>query len=76
MSTNEKVRKIIEKQLIVPEGSVEDDSKLVDDLGADSLDLLELVMEIEDGFDLIIPDEDVEDISTVKEVIVYIESKV
>jgi len=54
---------------------VDDSASFVDDLGADSLDIVELVMAFEEAFDIDIPDEDAEKLSTVKEAIVYIEGK-
>ena len=56
-------------------GEVKEDSSFVDDLGADSLDIVELVMAFEEAFDLDIPDEDAEKIQTVKDAVDYIESK-
>ena len=69
----EKVRRIICDQLDVEEDSVTMNSVLTDDLSADSLDLVELVMAFEDEFDLDIPDEDVENVKTVGDIVKYIE---
>ncbi|MFM6188768.1 MAG: acyl carrier protein [Planktothrix sp.] len=71
----EKVKKIIVEQLGVEEANVKPEASLIDDLGADSLDTVELVMAFEEEFDTEIPDEDAENIKTVKDVIDYIESK-
>lgn len=68
----EKVRKIICEQLDVSEEDVVIDASFVDDLGADSLDQVELIMAMEEEFDLSIPDEDAEKITTVKHAVEYI----
>jgi acyl carrier protein len=59
----------------VDESQVDNTASFVDDLGADSLDIVELVMAFEEAFDIDIPDEDAEKITTVKEAIEYIENK-
>ncbi|MFC4766041.1 acyl carrier protein [Effusibacillus consociatus] len=74
MSVFESVKKIIVDRLGVDESAVTMEASFKDDLGADSLDVVELVMELEDEFDLEISDEDAEKISTVGEVVKYIES--
>jgi len=74
-AVDEKVKQIIVEQLGVDEGEVTTNASFVDDLGADSLDIVELVMAFEEAFDLDIPDEDAEKIATVKNAIDYIESK-
>jgi len=68
----EKVRKIICEQLDVPEEDVVPAATFVDDLGADSLDQVELIMAMEEEFDLSIPDEDAETITTVQNAIDYV----
>ncbi|MBS1835756.1 MAG: acyl carrier protein [Acidobacteria bacterium] len=75
MSVSEKVKQIIVEQLGVDEGQVDSTASFVDDLGADSLDIVELVMAFEEAFDLDIPDEEAEKIRTVKDAIDYIEAK-
>jgi acyl carrier protein len=75
MSIEQKVKQIIVEQLGVDEAQVDDSASFVDDLGADSLDIVELVMAFEEQFDIDIPDEDAEKISTVKEAIDYIAAK-
>ncbi len=75
MSVREKVKEIIVEQLGVDENQVDDSASFVDDLGADSLDIVELVMAFEEAFDLEIPDEDAEKITTVKDAVEYIEKK-
>ncbi|MDB9813272.1 acyl carrier protein [Gammaproteobacteria bacterium] len=74
MSIEERVRKIVCEQLGVSDEEVNDDSSFVDDLGADSLDTVELVMALEEEFDLEIADEEAEQISTVQEAVNYINS--
>jgi acyl carrier protein len=69
----EKVKQIISEQLGVDEGEVTASASFVDDLGADSLDQVELVMALEENFNLEIPDEDAEKIRTVQDAIDYIE---
>lgn len=74
MSTiEERVRKIVVEQLGVKEEELSNDAKFVEDLGADSLDTVELVMALEEEFETEIPDEKAESITTVKEAIDYIE---
>jgi len=75
MSVAERVKQIIIEQLGVDENQVDPSASFVDDLGADSLDIVELVMAFEEAFDLDIPDEDAEKIKTVKDAIDYIEAK-
>jgi len=70
-----KIKGIIADRLNVDEAAVTMEASFKDDLGADSLDLVELVMELEDEFDLEIADEDAEKIATVGDVIKYIESR-
>ena len=68
----EKVKQIIVEQLGVDESQVENSASFVDDLGADSLDIVELVMAFEEAFDIEIPDEDAEKIRTVQDAVDYI----
>ncbi len=72
MSVEDRVRKIVCEQLGVSNEEVNKDSSFVDDLGADSLDTVELVMALEEEFDLEIADEEAEKISTVDEAVNYI----
>ena len=74
MSVEDRVKKIVSDQLGVSMDEVQNDSSFVDDLGADSLDTVELVMALEEEFDLEIADEDAEKISTVNEAVDYIHS--
>ncbi|EPD52824.1 MULTISPECIES: acyl carrier protein [Paenisporosarcina] len=71
----ERVTKVIVDRLGVDESEVKMEASFRDDLGADSLDVVELVMELEDEFDMEISDEDAEQISTVGNAVTYIESK-
>ena len=72
MALEDQVKEIIVEQLGVDEADVKLESHFVDDLGADSLDTVELVMKLEEDFDIEIPDEDAEKIQTVKDAIDYI----
>ena len=75
MSVEEKVKEIIVDQLGVDEKQVNSEASFIDDLGADSLDTVELVMALEEEFDIEIPDEDAEKISTVQNAIDYIKNQ-
>jgi|YelNatPaOPRAMG01_1025707.scaffolds.fasta_scaffold04309_6 acyl carrier protein len=70
-----RVKEIIAEQLMVDPEEITEESTFVDDLGADSLDRVELIMEFEEEFGIEIPDEDAEKISTVGEAIAYIERR-
>ena len=72
----EKVKAIIVEQLGVVESSVEMEASFIDDLGADSLDIVELVMALEEEFDIEIPDADAEKVVTVGDVVEYIKDNV
>ena len=74
-SIEEKVKEIIVERLGVNEEDVTPEASFIDDLGADSLDTVELVMAFEDGFGIEIPDEDAERITTVKDAVKYITEK-
>ena len=71
-SVDERVKQIIVEQLGVDEAEATPDASFVDDLGADSLDTVELVMAFEEAFEIEIPDEDAEKIRTVKDAVDYI----
>jgi len=75
MDIADRVKELVVEQLGVDAEEVTDDASFVDDLGADSLDIVELVMAFEEEFDLEIPDEDAEKIQTVANAIEYIKSK-
>jgi acyl carrier protein len=76
MAVADKVREIIIEQLSVEAEQVTSEASFTDDLGADSLDIVELVMAFEEEFDIEIPDEDAEKIGRVKDAVSYIESQV
>jgi acyl carrier protein len=76
MDVFEKLRDIIVDQLSVTPEQVTPEAKFQDDLGADSLDVVELIMKIEEEFDIKIPDEDAGKIQTVGDAVKYIEAKV
>ncbi len=75
MSVQPRVKKIIEEQLGVEPDRVKPEASFIDDLGADSLDIVELVMAMEEEFDIEIPDEEAEKLKTVQDVMKYLESK-
>lgn len=77
MSTNyfEEIKKIVVDQLTVSEDQVTPEASFIEDLGADSLDTVELVMTLEEHFGITIPDEDAEKLRTVKDAVDYIGSK-
>lgn len=68
----ERVKKVIEEQLMVDASEITDEATFIDDLGADSLDVVEMIMELEDEFGIEITDEDAEKLTTVGEAIEYI----
>jgi len=71
----EQVKKVVIEQLGVSEGEIKKESSFVDDLGADSLDTVELVMALEESFKTEIPDEDAEKIKTIGDTVTYIMSQ-
>jgi acyl carrier protein len=75
MTVAEKVREMIVEQLGVNESEVVPEAKFIDDLGADSLDIVELIMALEDAYGIEIPDEDAEKMETVGDAIKYIEQR-
>lgn len=74
-SIEEKVKNIIVEQLGVSEEQVKPEAKFIEDLGADSLDTVELVMAFEEEFDITVPDEDAEKLMSVGDVFSYIEQQ-
>jgi acyl carrier protein len=76
MANADKVRDIIEKELGVEREKLTDNASFIEDLGADSLDIVELVMEFEKEFNIDIPDEDAEKLRTVGEAVSYLDGKV
>jgi len=75
MALLEGIKEVVVEQLSVNPDEVKEDAKFVEDLGADSLDVVELVMALEEKFDIEIPDDEAEKIQTVADVVAYIESK-
>ncbi|MGQ9736578.1 MAG: acyl carrier protein [Armatimonadota bacterium] len=75
MSTFERTKKVIVDKLEVDEGEVTPQASFVEDLGADSLDVVELIMALEEEFNIEIPDDDAEGIRTVQDAVDYIEQK-
>jgi acyl carrier protein len=75
MAPLEDIKEVVVEQLSVNPDEVKEDAKFVEDLGADSLDVVELVMALEEKFDIEIPDDEAEKIQTVADVVAYIESK-
>ena len=71
-SVEERVKKIVVEQLGVKDEEVKEDASFVDDLGADSLDTVELVMALEEEFETEIPDEEAENITTVQQAVDYV----
>ena len=69
----EKVKAILSEQFDVEEDTITVDTKIADDLGADSLDVVDLLMSIEDEFEIEVPDDEIENIKTVGELVAYIE---
>ena len=76
MDIFEQVKKILCDQLDLEEEQVNEDSEVIDDLGADSLDIVDLVMTLEEEFATEIPDEDIENLKTVGDIVKYIEDRV
>jgi len=75
MALIDDIKEVVVEQLGVNADEVKEDAKFVEDLGADSLDVVELVMALEEKFDIEIPDDEAEKIATLKDVVDYIESK-
>lgn len=73
MSVFEKLQEIIAEQLEIEASEIEYASNIIDDLGADSLDIVDLVMSVEDEFGIEVPDEVLENMSTVEDMVKYIE---
>ncbi len=74
MALIDEVKEVVAEQLNVNVDEIKEESKFVEDLGADSLDVVELIMELEEKFDIEIPDSEAENIATVGDAIKYIES--
>ena len=71
--TLDKIKKILSEQFEVPADSITEETSMVDDLGADSLDVVELIMSVEDEFGLSVSDEDAVELTTVGKIVEYIE---
>jgi acyl carrier protein len=74
-NTLNRLKKVVAEQLDVSEEEITAEASFVEDLGADSLDMVELVMAFEEAFDIEIPDEDAEKIQTVQDAVTYLEDK-
>lgn len=70
----DKVVEIIANQLQIDEDTIDENTKIMDDLGADSLDVVEMIMAMEESFGISVPDEDIEELITVSDVVAYVES--
>lgn len=70
----EKIRTILSEQFSVKESSITLDTNIEEDLGADSLDVVDILMSIEDEFEIEVPDEEIENIKTVRELVEYIKA--
>lgn len=74
MNTLEKVKKLIAEQLCISVDDIKDDANIIEDLGADSLDVVEMLMTLEDEFGISIPDDKVQEIKTIPAIVKLIES--
>lgn len=74
-TVEERIKTIIVEQLGLEEAEIASDASLIDDLGADSLDLVEVVMALEEEFDMEIPDAEAEDIQTLSQAVTYVERR-
>ncbi len=72
----DRVKEILAEELEIPEDRIKMDSDLIDDLGADSLSIVDLVMSVEDEYDLEIPDEEIENMRTVADAVNFIEDNI
>lgn len=73
MNTLEKVKQLVAEQLCISADDIKDDANIIDDLGADSLDVVELLMSFEDEFNVSIPDEKLEELKTIKQIVTAID---
>lgn len=76
MSTFERVKKVLVEQLDISEDEVTLSASIIDDLGADSLDVVEIIMHLEEEFDIEIPDEEAVRIATVQQIVDYVDEKI
>lgn len=72
----EKIRDILAEQLEIDEDSITMESNIAEDLGADSIDVVDLVMSIEDEFEIEVPDDEVENVKTVGDIVKYVEDSI
>ncbi|NLN55742.1 MAG: acyl carrier protein [Clostridiales bacterium] len=72
--TIDKVKELLSKQLRIEKGKINDDSNLIEDLGADSIDLVEMLLTIEENLGVNVPDEDAINLKTVRDIAEYIEA--
>lgn len=72
----DKIKDVLAKQLRVSKEEIKDDANIMEELGADSLDVVEMLMALEEQFNITIPDEDVTSFKTIKDIALYLESKV
>ncbi|OGO91796.1 MAG: acyl carrier protein [Clostridiales bacterium GWF2_38_85] len=72
----EKIKNVLSKQLRMPVEEIENDANIMEDLGADSLDIVEMLMTLEDQFNVSIPDEDVTSLKTVRDIAEYLETNI
>ena len=72
----DKVKDVLAKQLRITKAEINDDANIMEELGADSLDVVEMLMALEEKFNITIPDEDVTSLKTVKDIALYLENKV
>ncbi len=75
MTTFDRVKKVLVERLDVSEEEVTMEASIIDDLGADSLDLVEIIMSLEEEFEIEVPDEDAEKLPTVRHIVEYIDNK-
>jgi len=75
LEIQEKIKQIIADELGVDEAQVTENARFIEDLGADSLDIVELIMRFEEEFDIEIPDEDAEKMQSVRDALAYVEQK-
>ena len=73
MNTLEKVKQLVAEQLCISADDIKDDANIIEDLGADSLDVVELLMSFEDEFNVSIPDEKLEELKTINQIVAAIE---
>jgi acyl carrier protein len=75
MDTNEKIKAILAERLDTGIEEIHDGTSIHDDLGADSLDIVDIIMEVEEQFDIQVPEEDIPGLKTVEDIVKYVDSK-